>query len=78
MSIASISVGATITENELTPITDWTSGEPGVVEVERADKNAVVVHLRHVNSEEASISADLDRPGAVALAHALFAAVEED
>jgi hypothetical protein len=77
MGISSIAINATLTENETAPVQPWMMDE-GLIEVERADANDVVVHFRHVDSDVASISAGIDRAGAVALAQALLAAAEAD
>ncbi len=78
MSLSTIAVNSTITTNELAPITEPWEAEQGIVEVGRSDENEVTVHFRHYNNEQASISASMDRAGAVALAHSLLAAAEAD
>lgn len=80
MSVATIAVIAEMIENETAPVADWkTDGfEEGVVEVERSDENVVTVHFRSALNEVASVSAQMDRAGAIALARALEVGAETD
>jgi len=54
------------------PAVNWV-GEPGGIEVDRSDKDEVGLHFRHVNDEDATISAYMTRADALALAHVLTA-----